>query len=437
MALDPQEYKQRRARREQERLARAKKTKIKLILAALVLVATGVLLLFMGGKNPIAQPESTQQSTPPAITNEAATLPAETDGEELPPETTGNSKVKPDTVIRLAAAGDLNINEAVVQAGGLNYDYTNLFMDIAHLLGDADITAVNFEGVMTGPPYGSNGSAPSALLEALSDAGVDLLQMANSYSIHHGMSGLSSTLSAVRAAGLEPLGAYASNEEFRSSKGYTIRVVNGVKLAFVAFTKGMNGMALPAGSESCVNVLYTDYATTYQQVDSEKILSILNAAKKESPDLIIAMLHWGSEFNDTISNSQKAILELLQENGVGVVLGTHSHYVQQMLYDQEAGTFATYSLGDFLSDTQRGGTEYSVILELEITKNGQTGETKVTNYQYTPIFNTYSQEEPMRLVRIREAMFAYEEGYLGAVSDELYGDMQYALGRVEKRVNGG
>jgi poly-gamma-glutamate synthesis protein (capsule biosynthesis protein) len=153
------------------------------------------------------------------------------------------------------------------------------------------------------------------------------------------MAGLATSLSAIRGAGLEPLGAYATNEEFRASKGYTIREVNGVKVAFVAFTKGMNGMALPAGNEHCVNVLYTDYATTYQDVDSEKILSILNAAKKESPDVIVALLHWGSEYNDTISKSQETILELLQDNGVAVILGTHSHYLQKMMFDAAEGTF--------------------------------------------------------------------------------------------------
>ena len=42
----------------------------------------------------------------------------------------------------------------------------------------------------------------------------------------------------------------------------------------------------------------------------------------------------------------------------------------------------------------------------------------------------------MRLVRLREAMTAYEQGYLGAVSDEIYADMKYALDRIEVRVAG-
>lgn len=450
MALDPEEYKQRRAKREQERqarLAQQKRTRIKLMIAAAVLIACAALIFFVARSGPGSEstlpqtgPENTTGEVTGASGIEDTTVQTGTqkpvESEPSPSETTAAGEDAL-TVIHIAAAGDLNINDAVVAAGGTNYDYTDTFMDIAHLLGDADITALNLEGVLYGAPYGSSSmSAPPTLLEALTDAGVDMLQVANSYAIHKGMAGLSATLSAVRAAGLEPLGAYASNEEFRASKGYTIREVQGVKVAFVAFTKGMNGMALPAGNESCVNVLYTDYATTYQDVDSEKILSIVNAAKKESPDIIVAMLHWGSEFNDTISTSQEDILELLQASGVSVILGTHSHYVQQMVFDQEAGTFVAYSLGDFFSDTQRPGTEYSVVLNLEITKDNKTGDTKVTNYSYTPIFTIAEADKPLRIVRIREAVTAYEEDYIDKISEEIYSDMKYALERIEARVTG-
>ena len=434
MALDPEEYKQRRAKREQERQARQaklRKTRIKLLIAAAVLAAVGVLIFMVVRQEPSqelpANPDTLQ-------TTENAPQASDTQETAPPSETTKPEKV--DKVVRIAAVGDLNINETVVQSGGTNFDYSETFIDVAHLLADADITVANLEGVVTGPPYGSTGSAPTTLLNALKDSGVDLIQYANSYSIHKGMAGLTTSLSAIRAAGLEPLGAYASNEEFRASKGYTIRQVNGVKIAFVAFTKGMTGMALPTGSENCVNVLYTDYATTYQDVDEEKILSIINAAKRESPDIIVTLLHWGSEFNDTISKSQTAILELLQENGVDVILGTHSHYVQQMIFDPAAGTFVAYSLGDFLSDTQRSGTEYSVVLEVEITKSGETGETMVTDFNYTPIFNVAEEGKPLRLVRIAEAIAAYDANYLDAVSDSTYSSMKYALERIHDRISG-
>ena len=76
-----------------------------------------------------------------------------------------------------------------------------------------------------------------------------------------------------------------------------------------------------------------------------------------------------------------------------------------------------------------------MILDLEITKNNTTGETKITNYSYTPIF-TITENGVQRVVRISEAMLAYEQSFVGKVSDETYEAMKYALTRIEARING-
>ena len=106
-----------------------------------------------------------------------------------------------------------------------------------------------------------------------------------------------------------------------------------------------------------------------------------------------------------------------------------------MVYDENAGTFIAYSLGDFLGDVPEDGTEYSVILDLEITKNLDTGKTQITGYSYTPIF-TLAEETGMRTVRIESAMAAYESGYLDKISDTTYAKMKYALERIEAIING-
>ena len=212
--------------------------------------------------------------------------------------------------------------------------------------------------------------------------------------------------------------------------------VQGVRIAFVAFTKGMDGMALPAGSEGCINLLYKDYDSTYQQVDTEGITKVMKNVNAASPDLIVAMVHWGSEFNDSISKTQTQIKTLLQENGVDAIIGTHPHYVQKLEFDKESGAFVAYSLGDFFGDATRAGSEYSIILDLEITKNHDTGETKVTNYSYTPIFTVRQEGRELRVVRIAEAMAAYDNNYMDRVPESVYDAMVYALKRIEARVKG-
>ena len=344
-------------------------------------------------------------------------------------------EILPSTVIHLAAAGDLTVTDRVVESGGESHDYTKAFLDVGHLLGTADLAVLNFEGNLVGAPYGSNYmSAPDTMMSTLNDVGVDLIQLANSYSIKNGMSGLADTIFAVRQEGMEPLGVYPDQSSFNKSGGYTICTVKGIRIAFVAFTKGMDGMTLPPNSTNCVNLLYTDYDSNYRTVDTERITSIMNRVNREDPDLIVALVHWGSEFNDAVSPTQEKICNLLFEKGADAILGTHPHYLQKMEFDPEAGTFIAYSLGDFFSDADRAGSEYSVVLDLEISQYPD-GSTKITNFSYTPIF-TVSDEEYLRVVRTHETMYAYDQGYIGKVSESTYNAMKKSLERIEARIKG-
>lgn len=422
MALDRDELNKRRQQREvlrKKRLAEQRKLMIRLAIAAVALLFVGIMVFALSRSSGDTPPETTESMQPQP---QQTTVPQETES--------------PTTVIHLAAAGDLNVTDKVVASSSGDLDYTAAFQDVLPLLASADLTVMNFEGLMVGMPYGTESrSAPQSLVQALDKAGVDILQMANSWSIHKGINGLVTTLQSIRACGIEPVGAYATRDEFRQSGGYTIRDVNGVRVGIVAFTKGMNSMALPTGSENCVNLLYTDYSSNYQNVDTKGITDILENLQEERPDITVAMLHWGSEVNDQISSTQKKIANLMLSEGVDVIIGTHPHYVQSILFDEDAGTFIAYSLGDFFGDAAQAGTEYSIILDLEITKDNETGVTKVTGYDYTPIFTVHEEGKPLRVARIREAMAAYSDNYVDKVSDQTYHDMEYALGRIEARVN--
>ena len=346
----------------------------------------------------------------------------------------------PITTIHIKAAGDLNVTDAVVNAGMAvnSYDFSPVFKDVAAILSDADLTVMNFEGNVCGAPYGSEStSAPAELLTALRGCGVDLLQMANSCPINNGLNGLTSTLRAILAAGIEPVGAFSSSEEFKKSKGYTMTEIQGVKVGFVSFTKGLGGRGMPAGSEDLVNILYTDYATEYREIDKNRITSILKAMEEEKPDLTVALLHWGSEYNDDISKTQTQIVSLLKKNGVDVIIGTHPHTLQPIEFDKGAGTLVAYSLGDFFGDANRGATNYSVILDLEITKDANAGTTKVTDYTLHPIYTVRETEcvgnNDRRVVRIGTTLSAYKGNFLDKVTDGCKDSMEYALTRIDER----
>ena len=403
---------ERHLRRQKMNAQKRRKKQFAMIGVCLLLVAVGMGVFFLLRMGEDSEPEP-----------------------QLSVQSDGSVKDADATVIHLVAAGDVNVTDAIVASGGPEYDYKNTFLDVAHLLAEGDITVVNFEGNLCGGPYGTtSGSAPQSLAEMLQKCGVDLMQLANSYSINQGISGLQATIQSVKDAGMEPLGVYGDERSYRSGKGYTIKEVEGVKIAFVAFTKGMNGMTLPQGSENCVNLLYTDYDSTYRNINRKSIHAVMDAVEKESPDLTVAMLHWGSEYNDNVSKSQEDIVALLQERGVDAVIGTHPHFVHKMTYDPETGNFVAYSLGDLISNADRAGTEYSVILNLEITKTDEN--TKITGFSYTPIFTVAERGSTLRTVRVAESMTAYDLSHISRVNLTTYDAMAYALERIEARVKG-
>ena len=443
MAFDTDGMKKRRMQKNEElhkRLQQQKKLMLRLVAAVGILIGCAVLIFFVPWGRYETGPQQTQpQQTQPQQTQPQQTDPLQTDptGTGVIPETTEDLSARElYTVIHIAAAGDLNVTDKMVASGGITFDFSQVFQDVMPLLSDADLTLLNFEGILCGNPYGSQlGSAPPQVLTALTNAGVDMLQVANSKIINNGMFGLETTLQSIRNAGLLSVGAYATNQDYSRSGGYVIQEVGGIRVAFVAFTKGMDGMALPEGNEDCVNLLYEDYSSNYKKINSTKIKRILRNVENQKPDITIALLHWGSEYNDAHNATQESIKEMMFAGGVDAIIGTHPHYVQQIELNEQDGTFIAYSLGDFISDAERSGTEYSIVLNLEITRNNISGETKVTGYEYTPIFTVADEKGILKVVRLREAIKAYEAGHVSRVTKETYDQMVYALGRVESRVH--
>ena len=105
-----------------------------------------------------------------------------------------------------------------------------------------------------------------------------------------------------------------------------------------------------------------------------------------------------------------------------------------MELDKENGNFVAWSLGDFIGDANRAGSEYSVVLDLEIVKDLESGKTTVNSFKYTPIFTVDEEGKPLRVVRIAETMKAFDEEYLDSVSQETSDAMTYALKRIEDRI---
>ena len=366
-------------------MKRKRKIQQRIILGVLALIMVLAIVLIVRGCSSNRQNEQ-EQLEQEQIMPEVPEIPEE--------------PAKPDTKISLSAVGDIMVYDEQIadarQEDG-TYSFANSFSAISAFTSFADFTVGNLELNFVGSTdYQGKGiwNAPEVLAEDLKNIGFDILQTANTYSINNGINGLTNTIKYLNAAGIDHLGTYIETSEKTDGGGVVVREKNGIKIAFVAFTKGLNGYTLPTGSEYCVDLLYTDYDKNYSNVNESAILERLDAAKSHDPDVIVAMLHWGAEYELETSASQEEITDLMLKNGVDVILGTHSHVVGPMetrtvetVDGEEKECFVAYSLGNFFSYMpEKNYAMESVILNLEFTKSGETGETTVSSIEYLPIY---------------------------------------------------
>ena len=338
--------------------------------------------------------------------------------------------------ITIAAVGSISISDHQLADARTadGYDFSPSFFGAAALLAGADLTVGDLECNFAGSPYGTaTSSAPAALAENLAGMGFDLLQTANCASIANGMAGLESTIEGIRAAGMQPVGTFASSQAWRECSGMTMVEVGGIRVAFIAFTKGLGNMSLPENSSKCVNLLYTDYDTNYSDLDTSGIVSAMDAVRKQDPDVIIVLVHWGSEYSREVSDSQKRLARLLYENGADAIIGTHSHMVgpideHTVTLDDgtEKDVVTAYDLGDFYTDSTKPGTQTSAALRLTFTRNNWTGRVMLSECSYEPLFCAdLGPTEPNRyqVLGIGNAIALYEQDYVYRVSEDVYNQL--------------
>lgn len=345
----------------------------------------------------------------------------------------------------IAAVGDISLSSQQLRdftSGNGICDYSACFEQVMQTISSADLAVGNLEGNVCDGSVDPDGFRyPESFLQALADCGFDILQTANSRSIQNGISGLQSTKNYIEANGMAALGTYVSAEE-KEAGGVVVKEVNGIRFAFLGFTKGLSNMRLPEADEYSVDLLYTDYDTTYSDMDEDAIVSRINAAKDAQPDVIIAMLHWGSENDAEVTDSQKAIAELLFENDVDVIIGSHSHIVGPMekqtastLLGASNDVFVAYSLGDFLTTSAESRSMYGCILNLTFTKNG--GKTRLTDVTYTPTYTgAPSAELGISHYRIYDSLNAislYNSNYYERIPEALCQRLQETVDALKEQ----
>ena len=310
------------------------------------------------------------------------------------------------------------------------YDFSYVYEDIKNYTLSSDITIGSLETTFAGKEKGYSNyptfNTPDSLATALKDIGVDVVSLAGNHALDYGYSGLCRTIDVFDNIGLSHLGTYKTAED---QEKILIKDVKGVKIAFINYTYGTNGIPLPSGKDFCVNL-----------IDKDFIKKQINQAKEQNVDMIVACMHWGTEYRTTANSEQKDLANFLFENGVDVILGNHPHVLEPMekktITLQDGTTkdvFVVYALGNFTADQRDEITRDSAILNLTITKNSN-GKLSIDKVNYIPIYmykNTNISTHKFKILDIEKTIKDYEEGKTTSINSTVYNNLKKQLEKIK------
>jgi len=362
--------------------------------------------------------------------------------EEIPAEGQINQESEPPEIVipedkhfTMSAIGDImchnsQYKDAYISSTG-TYDFSYVFEDIKDYISNADIAIGNLETTFAGKSRGYSNypqfNTPEQLAYNLKDFGIDVLSTANNHSMDTYFSGITSTLNYLDDAGISHVGTNVTAED---QNKILIKEVNGIKIAFLAFTYGTNGIPVPKDKSFAVNL-----------IDNDFILEQLSLAKQQNPDLICVNMHWGIEYQKKQNSEQEKLANLLFENGVDIILGSHPHVLQPMekktITLEDGSTkdcFVIYSLGNFMSGQTYPNTRNSIILNMSFTKNGETGKTTIDSVSYVPIYMYKASSggvQRYRVLDIEKSIENYENGSDSSIGESVYTTLQTELTKIK------
>ena len=294
----------------------------------------------------------------------------------------------------ILAAGDVMFHTPQIrgaydsQSG--TYDFNDNFSLVKKYIESADLALVNFETVTAGSERGFHGypnfNSPVESLEALSNAGFDILSTANNHSLDQGKVGLVSTIEALKNYGFKNIGTYSEPGE-----KILIENINDINIGLLSYTYGCNGMEYTLTEEELNNMINI--------IDEDRIKTDIEKAVDMGSDLVVVFIHWGNEYQREPSEEQLELGRKMVEWGANIVFGSHPHVIQKSEIIEHNGkdNFIIYSLGNFISNQRRETinnkyTEDGIMVTVEIEKNFAKNETIIKNITYTPTW-VYKQSK--------------------------------------------
>lgn len=248
---------------------------------------------------------------------------------------------------------------------GVAYDYSQCFRYVKSDIASADFAVANLECPLAGAPYSGYPafSAPSAYAAELKKVGFDLLLTANNHCLDRRDRGLVSTVSNLNRLGIAHIGTYKSASQRVQQLPY-IATINGIKVAFLTYTYGTNGIDVQGS-------VVVDY------INRDLIAADIAAAREAGAEAVCVCMHWGIEYQLQPVASQKSLADFLVDQGVDLIIGSHPHVVEpmEMRYSPRYGknVLLVYSLGNFISNQTGTDSRGGAMVKVKLTRLSDGG----------------------------------------------------------------
>lgn len=308
------------------------------------------------------------------------------------------------------------------------YDFSYVYDNIKDYTSSADITIGSLETTFAGEDRGYSNypvfNSPDSLATGLKDIGVDVISLAGNHALDYGYSGICRTIDVLDNVGISHLGTYKSAED---QDKILIKDVKGVKIAFINYTYGTNGIPVPSDKPYCLNL-----------IDKDLISKQIKQAKEQNVDMIVACMHWGTEYKTSANDEQKELADFLFKSGVDIILGNHPHVLEPMekktitLDDGSTkDVFVVYALGNFTADQRAEITRDSAILNLDITKDSD-GKILINKVSYVPIYmykNSAAKVHKFKILDIEKSIANFDSGDT-SIGSSVYSNLKVQLQKI-------
>jgi len=253
----------------------------------------------------------------------------------VPPE---NSLPQAPTLTTLLFSGDVMLSRNVGQKMEKYNDWTWPLANIASLLSSVNLTVINLESPFTisGNHLVNAGSfsfnADPRSIAALKLAGIDVADLANNHMMNQGPKGIIDTRKILSDNDISAIGAGLNAAE---ASRPVIKEVNGIKFGFLGF-------AYPADN-SVAGLSTPDIAGMNTAIMADEVNRLKNQA-----DVVIVMMHAGTEYANEPNKQQIAFAHAAIDAGADLIIGHHPHWVQTT--EIYKGKPILYSLGNLVFD---------------------------------------------------------------------------------------